>query len=143
VKDIQHPVLGQLVWNDSLSLWAGECDFRPGQPISVIVEAEPTSNIDELLRSVVSIVEWARHSEAEFRRRIEAELLDDYNDSLSETGDASNPGEFHARMTPGAIVRNIDGSGSFYWNDGEMFGGHTIQVWFTDEPAIWGVGLAG
>ena len=147
--DINHPVLGRLAWAAVLSSWEANVELRPGCPIDLRIttrmDVEPTHNIDELLRSGVEMLEWARRSESACRERIADELLELYNDTWAPE-DAPAPlkrAEFIKRIAPNALTRDIDGSGFFYWADDDMFAGHSIELWFSKEYTISAVGLAG
>jgi len=147
--DIIHPILGKLTWAARLLCWEGEIEFRPGIPIAVSLstrmDLEPTHNIDELLRSGVAMLEWARRSELACRDRIADELLELYNDTWAPE-DATVPlkrAEFIERITPDALTRDIDGSGFFYWADDDLFAGHLIELRFDENYTITEVGLAG
>jgi hypothetical protein len=115
--DINHPVLGKLTWAADLSSWETKVELRPGCLIDLRIrtrmDVEPTHNIDELLRSGVAMLEWAKHSESACRERIADELLELYNGTWAPEG-APAPmkrAEFVKRITPSSLSRDIDGSG--------------------------------
>jgi hypothetical protein len=110
-----------------------------------MMDTDPTTNIDEFLRFGVEMLEWARRSEPACRERIADELLELYNDTWAPE-DAPAPikrAEFIKRIAPSSLVRDIDGSGFFYWADDDMFAGHSIELRFRKDYTISEIGLAG
>jgi hypothetical protein len=147
--DINHPVFGKLTWAADLSSWEAKVELGPGCPIDLRVtmrmDLEPTHNVDELLQSAVEMLEWARRSESVCRQRIADELLELYNDTWAPE-DAPAPmrrPEFVRRITPSSLIRDIDGSGFFYWDDDGMLAGHWIELRFRNDYTISEVALAG
>src|SRR3954454_12015358 len=110
-SDINHPVLGKLTWGADLSCWEGKVELRPGYPMDLSIttrmDLEPTHNIDELLRSAIEMLEWARRSESLCRERIADELLELYNDTWApeDAPVPMNRGEFVQRITPNSLTR--------------------------------------
>lgn len=146
---INHPVLGKLTWVADLSSWEAKVELRPGCPIEfgmvTRMDVEPTHNFDELVRSGVEMLEWARRSESECRERIADELLALYNDTWAPE-DSPAPmkrAEFTKRIAPSALTLDINGSGFFYWTDDDMFAGHSIELRFRKDYTISVIGLAG
>ena len=147
--DINHPVLGKLTWAADRSCWEGKVELRPGCPIDLGIttrlDREPTHKIDELLRSAVEMLEWARRSESTCRERIADKLFELYNDTWApeEAPTPMKRPEFVQRITPNSLTRDINGSGFFYWADDDMFAGHWIELRFRKDYTISEVGLAG
>jgi hypothetical protein len=149
LEDINHPILGKLSWNADLSTWEAKLELRPGCPIDLRITTQmdlaPTDNLAELLNDSVAILEWARRTDCDCRARIADELLELYNDTWAPEN-ATTPlsrAEFTNRLVPSSLVRDIDGSGFFYWADDNMFAGHWIEVRFDQDHVISEVGLAG
>jgi hypothetical protein len=147
--DIDHPILGKLSWNTDLSTWETKTELRPTCPINLRISTQTdmaaTDNLDSLLESGVGMLAWARETEHDCRERIADELLELYNDSWAPEDSTSpmNRAEFMKRLVPSSLVRDIDGSGFFYWLDGDLFAGHWIEVRFDEGYAISEIGLAG
>lgn len=147
--DIDHAVLGKLKWNGELNSWESVVELRVDCPVDLRllqkVDAGPTSNMDELLRSGIDMLEWARQSEPACRDQIAKELFELYNDTWApeDTLVPTTQAEFLERITPWSLVLDIDGSGYFYWDDDDMFAGHWIEIRFHKDHTIFEVGLAG
>jgi hypothetical protein len=147
--DIDHPVLGRLWWNPRLSTWETEVELHAGDSIDLSIttrmDMAPTDDLDALLNGGVAMLEWARRAERACRERIADELLELYNDTWAPEGEATpmSRAEFIKRIAPSSLVRDIDGSGFFYWADDDMFAGHRIELRFDANHVISEVGLAG
>jgi hypothetical protein len=101
-------------------------------------------NLDALLAGGVAMLEWARRAEQQCREQIAHELLALYNDTWApEDATPIGRAEFLKRIMPSSLVRDIDGSGFFYWTDDDMFAGHSIVVRFDADETISEVCLAG
>ena len=132
--DIGHPTLGTLVWNGKLNCWESQVDFYPDWPIDIRLrrrsDMEPMHDIADLLSRGVDVLQWARNSDSLSRERIADKLLDLYNDTWAPE-DVPGPmlrATFCERIMPCALVLNVNGSGSFYWDDDDLFaGGEGIQ----------------
>ncbi len=147
-SDIKHPVLGTLSWKSDLSVWETKIELRSGCPIDLrlsnLFDSAPTNNIDKLLQGGVDLLDWARRTESACRERIADELLELHNDTwIPEGTTPMGRAEFIKRISPNGLVRDTDGSGYFYWADGDMFAGHWIEVRFGKDQTISQVGLAG
>jgi hypothetical protein len=147
--EIDHPVLGKLTWNVDLSTWETKLELRPGCPIELGIttrrDLPPTDNLDSLLNGGVAMLEWARRTERDCRERIADELLELYNDTWApeDATTAMSRTEFISRIVPTSLVRDIGGSGFFYWADDGMFARHWIEVRFREDYLISEIGLAG
>jgi hypothetical protein len=146
---IEHAVLGTLTWNGDLDTWESKIALRPGCPIDIrlttLMGSSPTENLDVLLRGGVDMIRWARRTEFACRQRIADDLLESYNDTWAPEGEAGSMSrsEFTKRLTPESLVLDIDGSGFFYWCDGDLFAGHYIVIRFDTDWSISEVCLAG
>lgn len=147
--DVDHPILGKLSWNADLSTWETKVELSPTCRINLRISTEmdmsPTDNLDSLLEGGVEMLAWARRTESGCRERIADELLELSNHTWAPDDSTApmNRAEFMKRLVPSSLVRDIDGSGFFYWADGDLFAGHWIEVRFNQNFAISEVGLAG
>jgi len=147
----KHPVLGLLTYDDENELWTGKVEVRPGAPISFSISCStgtsPKVKPEELFRRGVDFLNWARRAEPTVQERIADDLLDKYNKNwASENGigmGQMSRKQFLKRIAPSSIIFYADGSTYWYYSDGGLFGGHTIEVRIDKGRTITEVCLAG
>lgn len=71
----------------------------------------------------------------EIKRRVSSKLLTLYNEVWLDDGIGRlTAAEFQALLVdPEVKLYDEVGSAAVYFSDSEMFGGHTIEVWFVEE----------
>jgi hypothetical protein len=151
----QHPVLGELRWDEQVQWWEAQVELIPGVTIALCLSAENECGDyvapEELFAAGLKYLPWARAAEPQCRQQIADDLLDCYNDAWANTDpeDPDNgPGpvtrdEFIALIRPSAVHLNTDGSGVWYYDDGDLFAGHAIEVWVSEDRVFLGAHLAG
>jgi hypothetical protein len=133
---LEHEALGRLVYEAAYDCWAGQVELRPGVQICFSLSARtgavPAVEARELLRQGADFLAWARRNEAAVRDRIAADLLEVYNDTWSAPDDGGlgvmSRDEFLGQVAPDAVDVQPDGSAYWYHGDGDLFGGHVIEV---------------
>ena len=92
------------------------------------------------------MLQWAQRNENVCRESIADELLEEYNEGWAPQG-AKVPmsrEEFLHRITPTSLHLDVNwSSGYFYWDDDDMFAGHSIEIRFGKDWNITEIGLAG
>ena len=147
----EDPVLGQLVYDSSVDWWHAHVELRSGCLIDFDISADnlggPQIDTDDLIRRGVEYLAWAREAEPTVREKIADDLLGCHNDNWSSPEeDGLGPmsrSQFLERVTPHGITLNTDGSADWYFDDGNLFAGHWIEVRVQPDRAITEVGLAG
>ncbi|MCA9073013.1 MAG: DUF2262 domain-containing protein [Planctomycetaceae bacterium] len=145
-----HPVLGELRWDNQLSWWETELEFLPGYSIYFSLDDEKNQP-DEVFSAGVKYLEWARTAELACREQIAFDLLETYNEIWANADpDDGGPGvktkeAFLTGIQLSSITRHSDGSGVWYYEDGEeeLFGGHSIEIWVSENGVFSGAHLAG
>jgi hypothetical protein len=147
----QHPILGEVRWDEQLIWWQAEVELAPGCSVFLCLSAETGQAPDVLFTAGVEYLEWARGAESRCRQQIADDLLDCYNDVWANT-DPDNPDdgprpmtrqEFVERIQPSAIHLHSDGSGMWYYEDQDLFAGHSIEVLVNTERVFSNAHLAG
>ncbi|MDG3007298.1 DUF2262 domain-containing protein [Paludisphaera mucosa] len=132
--DLQTPVLledrrfGTLTLDRSLNWYTGGAKWN-GEAVGLNLDAEGAGGIDGALAVARSLWE----DQQRWTQRIEdyavQELLPLKNENWLDEGEAElTARQFQSRMTLKSITVNSDGSFDFLHDDGDLFGGHSIQV---------------
>lgn len=129
-RTIQDDLLGSLTWNGDLDWWEGRVQLAPGHPLrlSLSVEVEdadivPVNEIAHARR----ILLFLREHEPEARLVAADELLEIYNAEWNE-GDPLEEEEFMERLTLDDVNIAPDGSAELFYQDDDLFAGHTVLV---------------
>jgi hypothetical protein len=150
-----HLALGELRWDEQLKWWEAQVELAPGVPVALCLSAEKEYQVyavpEELFAAGVEYLIWARAAEPQCRWQIADDLLDCYNDVWANTDpddpdDGPGPAtreEFIALIRPSAIHLHTDGSGVWYYEDADLFAGHAIEVWVSEDRVFSGAHLAG
>jgi hypothetical protein len=125
---IVDEVLGMLTWNDQLDWWEGRTEMAPGHLIGISVSVEdetapPTVEVEQARRVLLRL----REREAEARLVAAEELLAIYNDEWNDDDPISEE-EFMARLTLDDLAVASDGSAELFYQDDNLFAGHTVLV---------------
>ncbi|MBD2208907.1 DUF2262 domain-containing protein [Calothrix sp. FACHB-156] len=125
-QTIQNDILGELVWNSKLKWWSSQVEITPGNIVNVSVDNDD--------KDITAAIEIACHSftriqeqEINLRRFAANQLLELYNEYWNN-GDVIDCLSFMELIKLAAVVINTDGSTDIFYDDGELFGGHTIIV---------------
>src|SRR5690242_4257282 len=82
-RAFEHPVLGQVRWDDGVSSWEAVVELPVGNSITLSIVAEgewADSGPAELFEIGVEYLAWAREAEPTVRARVADDLLDCYNE---------------------------------------------------------------
>lgn len=131
--DTQH--FGSLQLDRRIDLFEGSFDFA-GHRVGVSIPAIPDSTkLEERALSIANAA-WADLQSLDSRARefASAQLLALKNDNWLDEGEEAISGrEFQARMSLSALHVGADGQVSLYYEDGDLFFGHSIDVHGTHE----------
>jgi hypothetical protein len=124
----KDPVLGTFTLDRRVNWFSGDVVWN-GNPIPLQLSARDPAEVQEALKSAYSLWE----SQDAWNRRIRdyaaQELLPLKNRNwLGENEAELSADQFKDRMTLEAIAVAPGGSFDFWHNDGDLFGGHTIQI---------------
>ncbi len=123
-------VLGTLTWNGQLDWWEGRAEVAPGHAIRISLSVEdeaadapsPTE-LDQARR----VLGRLREDEPAARLVAAEELLAIYNDEWNDDEPLGEE-EFMARLTLDDLSIAPDGSAELFYQDDNLFAGHTVLV---------------
>jgi hypothetical protein len=124
--------------------WEADVLIRSAQVRMSIYDACPSSEHEALARAVIAKIETAWPS-------IRANLLRTvhplYNDTWADPALGFGPlsaEDFLQRITLAQVdVMDEEGALSLYFDDGDLFGGHTIDLFWTADGKMYDSTLAG
>lgn len=125
---IQHPVLGELAWNDNLRWYEGTIQFNH-RSVRVSVNPDEDGETENAILRANAIVENAKHYALLIKGYAVDGLLDLKNDSwIGENQSPVSSAQFVDCMVLESITVYSDGRAEFWHQDGGLFLGHSIQV---------------
>jgi hypothetical protein len=149
----QFPGLGTLRWDNQLQWWESYVTVGEFTDVAFCLLAEKSYGVfaapEELFPIGVEYLACARSAESQCRQQIANDLLECFNENWTFTnraGDGPKPvsrEEFIRAVTLSAMHLFADGSAAWYYDDGDLFGGHSIEIWVTKEREFKDAHLAG
>jgi hypothetical protein len=138
---IDHPTLGQLTWDDSQHVWRGEVEVRPGPRVIVTIEAQGEEVEAALARAALGVT-WLRGHEEEARLLVADAYLDTFNQNWTEEGPITRD-EFARRIELVEASFGITGGAMLWYDDGDLFAGHSLSAHFDADyrfngATMWG-----
>jgi hypothetical protein len=145
-RTIDDPVLGPLTLDRAYDWYEGTRTIR-GHEYKVTVETPDPDDDRKVARAVAKASAAIRQIErglAGLREAIAEELLDTYNDSWRDDGDGKrlSRAAFKRRPSLQSVVV-ASGRTTVYFDDDELFLGHTIEVRLSARGRVSEVCLAG
>jgi hypothetical protein len=134
---------GDLVLNPTVNWLEGKADWN-GKVIEITFAQDEGEELGELLKTAESL--WS--AQAAWKRRVDdfavRELLPLKNDAWLGDGEAElTPADFQARMQLVSISIGGDGRFEFWHDDGDLFGGHAIEIRGNLKDGLMDAGIAG
>lgn len=142
-KSLNHPILGKLTFNRDLDWWETKVTLQDELSIDLCISVDRPELTSQELDRAVEFLDWARKNESDCREWIADGLLDIYNDHWAEEEDCLDRSGFIERIMPQSLILNEDGSGIWYYNDGDLFAGHTIELFIEVDKSLSEVSVAG
>ncbi|OUL27696.1 hypothetical protein BV372_25650 [Nostoc sp. T09] len=140
-KTIKNEVLGELVWDSDLDCWSSKVEITPGNIVNLSVDIEDVETS--------AVIERASHSftriqkqEVNLRRCAANQLLDLYNHTWND-GDEIDCPTFMKLIKLEEVHFNSNGSANLYYDDGDLFWGHTIILSIDCDGAFKDANIAG
>jgi hypothetical protein len=138
-----HPVLGTVAVN-STGWWQTQSTVPLGGTDQVVLSLAtngdpdlPAARLDEAARIL------GRLDPQILRRTVAEHYLDLYNDTWCQDDEDLDHDGFCARITPTSVDIDEEGGVQVYVNDGGLFLGHTIVVFFDADLELAEIKLAG
>jgi hypothetical protein len=140
---IAHPVLGTLTLNRAFDSYQTALDWK-SHTIRLHLAREGCKDEEALFGLAATLWKGRREWDKQARDFAVKELLELKNGNwLGEDEKEFTPRRFKARMTLEEIAVSPNGHFEFYYNDGNLFWGHVIQVSGTLSQGPTYAGIAG
>lgn len=144
-----HAVLGRVTFEDAYEWWKASVEIQPGKRIDFYLSTWGTHQLSphDLLDQGALFLAWAQQSERLILNLIADNLLSVYHENWSPEesrgGKPMSRGAFLNHITSSSINVNADGSAYWYFKDGGLFAGHSIEVRVQPDRTVAVAGLAG
>jgi hypothetical protein len=143
-KSLNHPILGKLTFDGDLDWWGTKVKLQDELSIDLHIAVDRPKLTPQDLDRAVEFLDWARKNESDCREWVANGLLDIYNEHWAEEEDRLDRSRFIERIVPQSLVlNNEDGSGVWYYDDGDLFAGHAIALFIEVDKSFSEVSLAG
>lgn len=123
-RTLKSKLLGTLTYEKELDWWSAKFQFGKGHKVDVNINN--IEGIEKALTTIDEKVEFVRRAEPKFREFAAKKLLKLVND-WSE-GEKVTKEDFVSRMRLESVEVLNDLSIGLYYDDGDLFWGHTITV---------------
>ncbi len=141
MQTFNDEVFGQLVWDEQVEWWEGRCEFSAG--LSIPVSVSPNDiDLEIVLNLARKTFRSLQQSEPSLRLEATEVLLESHNEEWSD-GDPIDNETFASRMTIKELTIDGDGSATLFYDDGNLFWGHSILVETDSEGAFQYADIAG
>jgi hypothetical protein len=119
---------GTLTFNRTLDWWEGKVPWR-GETVAISFNAVGADELDQCLEVARELLRNAGSWDARAREFAARELLELKNDTwLGEEESKLSEEEFKSRLVMESLSFHADGDIEFWFCDGNLFLGHSIQV---------------
>lgn len=145
-QTLDHPVLGRVTWNPESQYWEATVELRQDHWIEFCLEPSDVqeTDIQALMNHAAEVLSQVRELEPQIRQKIADDLLDLYNNTWArdedEDEDEAPPqmsrAEFIQSITLESFTLAWDGSRSWWYNDNDLFAGHSIELWIDAGKSI-------
>lgn len=147
-KDFEDSQLGLLKWREEADEWEFLVNFIPDKEIKFYYAPDTDKSRLEAedMEKLKSIIEYVRQHEIETRKKVGKKMFSFWMSDWADDEDTvDNLEDFCETISLSGGRIYDDFSGELYYNDGDLFGGHTLQiyldsegVWDGEEPTLWG-----
>lgn len=142
-RTIDAPPFGTLVFEMQFKWYKGEAIWR-GSPVELMIAAGQAEDGEEALAAGRALFAEQDRWDSSVREVILTELLPLKNNTWREAGEAPlDAAAFIGRVTLNSIGVEEDGSFDFHFDDGDLFGGHSIVIAFDAECGKLSADIAG
>ncbi|WP_020473596.1 DUF2262 domain-containing protein [Zavarzinella formosa] len=127
-ESIDDPLLGRLTWDHSQNLWTGQAMLRTGRRVKLVLD--PTDKpLDRALLLAGQGLAWVQGNEEQARLAVADDYLAVFNREWTEEGPITRE-EFARRIELIEIGFGPDGAPNLWYDDGDLFAGHSISAYF-------------
>lgn len=125
-NELEHNIFGKMQFDSERKNWEGKVCLGSEHFVDVTISIEDCD-----AKTVFNLVEQTfnhiRGNERAIRNKTAGELLDTHNEVWNE-GEAIDANTFSNRIKLEGILFFCDGNAQLYYNDDDLFWGHTIVV---------------
>ena len=143
---LEHPILGKLIFERDPSWWRTNVRFKEEYWIDFCIDSdEPDVYFRLTLDRAIEYLDWARTTESECRNKIADDLLATYNEIWAEDNGMGQISReiFINKIVPESLILHLDGEGTWYYNDSDLFAGHSIEISIEADRSFNEAHLAG
>lgn len=137
---INDSYLGIIKYSDEYDWYEGKINLETGEAIEFFLNVE--DDFSEVLKYTQKIISNLSQQSANYKNFIADKLLDLYNDTWSEDEVIDKP-EFCRRIAIESVQVYDDGSVEIFYEDGDLFAGHTILIYINSNGELVDVDIAG
>jgi hypothetical protein len=138
---IDDPALGRLTWDEAQRIWQGEVEVSQDRRAVVTIEAQ-SEDVDAALAGATRGVAWLRENEEQARLCVADAYLGTFNQTWSEEGPISRE-EFARRIELVEVSFGTGGGPTLWYDDGDLFAGHSLSAHFDADGQFRGANLWG
>jgi hypothetical protein len=121
---LSSKLLGTIKYDKQLDWWSGE--FTPGKGQKIEIHINNIDGLEKAIPIIEKKVVFVKKNEPKFREFAAKKLLKLANEWAE--GETVTKKDFISRMRLEAIEFYNDLSSGLYYNDGDLFWGHTITI---------------
>ncbi|MBN8579512.1 MAG: DUF2262 domain-containing protein [Anaerolineae bacterium] len=130
---------GKLIWEHELEWFSGKVNLFSRNVNLHISSRNSPPVISDKSREAFNIIS---QSEEKILQKASDDLLAIFNENWNNEG-TINSSAFQNRLILEAIILYPDGEAEIYYNDGNMFLGHTVIVKMSEDGKFTEAGIAG
>ncbi len=150
LEEMKKPVVvndksGIFTLNRDMNWFEGEIDWLGTQcSVSLFPDEDKNMSIESGLHSLNKIIDNIKEYDSRVRAFAADKLIDGANEyAADDDKPLVTQEEFCKRMKISSIVMDNDGSASIYFEDDDMFWGHTIVVYIDEDGEMSEADIAG
>jgi hypothetical protein len=142
---LEHPILGKLILEPNLSWWRTNVRLKDADWIDFCIDTDEPDAVSVPLDRAVEYLDWARTTESECRNKIADDLLATYNEIWAEDNVIGQISReiFINKIVPESLILHLDGEGTWYYQDSDLFAGHSIEILIEADRSFNEAHLAG
>lgn len=130
-KTIIDDYLGTLQYNQRFNSYEGKIKDDLDNEIELGIDVD--DNLEELIDYTRQLSKKYLNRDEELKLYAASQLLDIYNDVWNETDIEITEEEFASRMLLEGITVECDRTTTFYYQDGDLFYGHSITIYLDES----------
>ena len=139
-KTLSDSVLGNIKWNDRYNWWEGESALNSGDRFSFSISVD--SEDEAIPPPIIERFNFLKQNENQIHQNIAAQMLELFNDTWSE-GEQITEQDFIKTTKLADASFSDDGDVELFYEDGDLFAGHSIVTTLDKSGKISDPYLAG